>query len=602
MVVLHCLKYANCLRDTQTIMTTRKIKGETDFRPIFTSTLAPIAERNLEFSYMNYKEILHKTLKYGVPKQPTRIENGVTKPVENPTIGIFGAVFEHDMSEGFPLSGLRKLPFKSTCVELEMILKGITDKKFLKDRGCGYWDWWCRPSETSNHPNYPNLSKSDVVCIRDLGPLGYSHEFRNFGGYCPPVAQIYSPYLHRLDNLGDYINLGSKSKHVGKTYKSNSGEFLVVDAKSTSGSDRRTFYTIIFTNTGFMVEGVSGSNILKGNLKDLYAPHVLGVGCIGEKAKKSDPLYQCWKNMLQRCYYPKDANYKNYGGRGVRVCNRWLNASNFFQDATELKNWGVKRVNWRKYSLDKDIFGCGLMYSPENCCWATERDQKRNTNKNITFKATHVDGTELVSSCIKDFSTSYGVDPSWVSKALKDPKMKVKGWGFCKIDDARRAKDLRGVDQLENLVYKLRNTPYDRRMIVSNWNPQSVDESALPPCHLLHNVCVYGDTLNLWWHQRSVDILANATITTYALLMLLYCKESGLKPGVLKGSFVDCHLYENQIPAAKIILERDEPPLPQVEILSKPDGSFSIFDWTHKDVLLTNYHPHGKVDIGAITI
>ena len=58
---------------------------------------------------------------------------------------IAGAMFQHDMSDGFPLLTSRKMPFKSTKVELEFFIKGLRSKKWLQDRGCHYWDGWCNP-------------------------------------------------------------------------------------------------------------------------------------------------------------------------------------------------------------------------------------------------------------------------------------------------------------------------------------------------------------------------------------------------------------------------------------------------------------------------
>jgi thymidylate synthase len=98
---------------------------------------------------MNYKEIVQNVLRNGVPKQPTRMENGVAVKVENGTIGTFCEIFRHDMAQGFPLSTLRKLPFRSICVELEGFIKGITDKQWFQDRKCKFWDEWANPFAVS---------------------------------------------------------------------------------------------------------------------------------------------------------------------------------------------------------------------------------------------------------------------------------------------------------------------------------------------------------------------------------------------------------------------------------------------------------------------
>lgn len=90
---------------------------------------------------------------------------------------IAGFMFEHDMAEGFPLLTSRKLPFKSTKVELEFFIKGLSSKKWLKDRGCHYWDGWCNPKKVP----YANdeETKKKMAAEDDLG-LIYGTQWRNF--------------------------------------------------------------------------------------------------------------------------------------------------------------------------------------------------------------------------------------------------------------------------------------------------------------------------------------------------------------------------------------------------------------------------------------
>ena len=90
---------------------------------------------------------------------------------------IAGFMFEHDMSNGFPLLTSRKLPFKSTKVELEFFIKGLRSKKWLQDRGCHYWDGWCNPQKVS----YANdeETKKKMAAEDDLG-LIYGTQWRNF--------------------------------------------------------------------------------------------------------------------------------------------------------------------------------------------------------------------------------------------------------------------------------------------------------------------------------------------------------------------------------------------------------------------------------------
>ena len=87
--------------------------------------------------------------------------------------------------------------------------------------------------------------------------------------------------------------------------------------------------------------------------------------------------YNSWLRMIQRCNNPNISNYKNYGGRGITVCKRWLKFENFYADM------GNKP---ERFSLDRIDNNKG--YYKENCRWVTQKEQCRNrrNNVNITYK------------------------------------------------------------------------------------------------------------------------------------------------------------------------------------------------------------------------
>lgn len=167
---------------------------------------------------------------------------------------------------------------------------------------------------------------------------------------------------------------------------------------------------------------------------------------------------------------------------------------------------------------------------------------------------------------------------------------------------------LKGFDQLADVVYKLKNNPNDRRMIVSYWNPPQLDRMALPPCTVAWGVTVMGGKLNLSWFQRSCDWMIGGAcdIASMALLQTLLCVETGLFIGKLSALFLDCHIYKNHIDSAEILLSRNPLKLPYIGIKTSDDSDptykYSIFDWTHKDFTLYDYDPHEKLDIGQIAI
>lgn len=164
---------------------------------------------------------------------------------------------------------------------------------------------------------------------------------------------------------------------------------------------------------------------------------------------------------------------------------------------------------------------------------------------------------------------------------------------FNEVYDEDDNGQLKGNDQFKLIVDTLHKNPLDRRMVCSAWNPSQIHIQALPPCHLLFNVVVIGDELHLGWHQRSVDLMLGCplNIASYALLLLLFCQESGLKPGKLSGMLADCHIYENHIDAAKEQIGRTPRELPKLTITNWKD----IYSWTHNDLLLEGYNPHPKL-------
>ena len=125
---------------------------------------------------------------------------------------------------------------------------------------------------------------------------------------------------------------------------------------------------------------VFGASLRSGNTKSC--------GCLmRELARKrkarlthgrSDSFeYQVWLRMKQRCYNTNNPNYKNYGGRGIRICKRWRNSFTSF-----LADMGSRPSS--SYSIERIDNNKG--YCKDNCKWATRREQNRNKRNVILFE------------------------------------------------------------------------------------------------------------------------------------------------------------------------------------------------------------------------
>jgi len=110
----------------------------------------------------------------------------------------------------------------------------------------------------------------------------------------------------------------------------------------------------------------------------------------------------------------------------------------------------------------------------------------------------------------------YGHDAETQEKMLVERELgPIYGWQWRNFGAEYSAHDKpaagTGIDQLKNLIAKLKSDPNDRRMIVSAWNPVDFHRMALPPCHYSFQVTVIGGKLNLLWNQRSVDVACYCT-------------------------------------------------------------------------------------------
>lgn len=145
------------------------------------------------------------------------------------------------------------------------------------------------------------------------------------------------------------------------------------------------------------------------------------------------------------------------------------------------------------------------------------------------------------------------------------------------------------IDQIAELIHKVKNRPSDRRMIVSAWNVSDLGNMQLPPCHMTFQVTVIGGKVNLHLLQRSVDVPVGLpwNWVCYAMLTHMIAHVCDLEVGEFAWTGVDCHIYEDQIPQVEKFLQLDVPDHTSVKVVIN-EAVKNIDDFDLGDVCLTN--------------
>jgi thymidylate synthase len=152
-----------------------------------------------------------------------------------------------------------------------------------------------------------------------------------------------------------------------------------------------------------------------------------------------------------------------------------------------------------------------------------------------------------------------------------------------------------GVDQIEEVLQQLRTNPNSRRIRVTAWNPKVIKRALLPPCHTDFQFISQEKSgireLSIIFNMRSNDyFLGNPfNVASYATLLQIIAELTGMKPRMVIGNYVDCHLYLNHYNAAKTQLSRDiiyTPPTLKIHNL------VDINTLTHNQFELIGYEHH----------
>ena len=150
------------------------------------------------------------------------------------------------------------------------------------------------------------------------------------------------------------------------------------------------------------------------------------------------------------------------------------------------------------------------------------------------------------------------------------------------------------MDQVDNVLWQLKNTPYSRRILTNIYKFDDLIEMGLEPCAYSMTFNVTGDRLNAILNQRSQDILAanNWNVVQYAVLVHMFAQVSGLKAGELVHVIADAHIYDRHVPIIEELITRPQYPAPKFRL--NPDVK-DFYDFTPDDVIIEDYQKNPQV-------
>jgi thymidylate synthase len=156
------------------------------------------------------------------------------------------------------------------------------------------------------------------------------------------------------------------------------------------------------------------------------------------------------------------------------------------------------------------------------------------------------------------------------------------------------ARDGSTIDQLADVIARIKTSPDSRRLLVTAWNPSDVDNMALPPCHCLFQFYVANGELSCQLYQRSADIFLGVpfNIASYALLVHMVAAVTGLKVGDFVHTLGDAHIYLNHLEQADLQLSRLPKPLPQLVIKRQVSA---IEEFRYEDFEIVGYQPDAAI-------
>ena len=150
------------------------------------------------------------------------------------------------------------------------------------------------------------------------------------------------------------------------------------------------------------------------------------------------------------------------------------------------------------------------------------------------------------------------------------------------------------MDQVDNVIWQLKNQPYSRRIMTNIYNFGDLMEMGLEPCAYSMTFNVTGNKLNGILNQRSQDILAanNWNVVQYSVLIYMLAQVCGYEPGELVHVIADAHIYDRHIPVIEEMIKRPQYPAPKFRL--NPDVK-DFYEFTLDDIIIEDYEKNPQI-------
>jgi hypothetical protein len=206
--------------------------------------------------------------------------------------------------------------------------------------------------------------------------------------------------------IGEKHNKLTVIDDLGNRKVGTSGNYRFVKVKCECGNEKELLYNDVKSGH---TKSCGCQNISK--IKERMTTH----------NNSTTRLYSIWKDMRRRCNNPTRRNYKNYGGRGIKVCDEW-------EDFAVFKEWSMSHGYNDALSIERiNVDG---NYEPSNCEWIPRSKQNENRRTTLRFKAISPNGESFISNNIREFAKLHELDRNEISKCLKNIRDEYKGWTF----------------------------------------------------------------------------------------------------------------------------------------------------------------------------